>query len=58
MVTAVDPHLKRDEEYRVYKEARDLGLFVTDRDGKEYEGWCWPGKHHCKYLHQRICGAW
>ncbi|CAG8500942.1 27070_t:CDS:2, partial [Racocetra persica] len=34
---------KRDESYYIYKEARDLDLFVKESDGKEYEEKCWPG---------------
>jgi len=43
MVTIVDPHIKRDPDWRVFSEARDKGLFVKDREGKDYDGWCWPG---------------
>lgn len=43
MVTSVDPHLKRDKQYSVYSEAQSLGYLIVDRDGNEYEGWCWPG---------------
>jgi alpha 1,3-glucosidase len=43
MVTIVDPHIKRDPEWRIYKEARDRGLLVRDKEGKEFDGWCWPG---------------
>ena len=43
LVAIVDPHLKRDDEYYVYREGKELDVFVKDADGKEYEGWCWPG---------------
>jgi alpha 1,3-glucosidase len=43
MVTIVDPHIKRDTGYGVYKEASDKGLCVKNRGGTEYDGWCWPG---------------
>jgi alpha 1,3-glucosidase len=43
MVTIVDPHIKRDPEWRVFAEAQAKGLFVRDKEGKEFEGWCWPG---------------
>ncbi|KAJ3286070.1 hypothetical protein HK104_009189 [Borealophlyctis nickersoniae] len=43
MVTIVDPHIKRDDDYPVSKQAAEKGLFVKDKDGKDYEGWCWPG---------------
>ena len=44
MVTIVDPHLKRDDNYGVYKEAHDNGLAIKNKDGGDFDGWCWPGK--------------
>ena len=38
LVTIVDPHIKRDDNYHIYKEIRDKDLFVK-RDGKEFDGW-------------------
>ena len=43
MVTIIDPHIKKDNSFHLYKEATDQGLFVKDKDGKEFDGWCWPG---------------
>ncbi|OJA14137.1 hypothetical protein AZE42_06718 [Rhizopogon vesiculosus] len=44
MVVIVDPHLKRANDYPVYKRASDLGILVKPKSGEgEYEGWCWPG---------------
>jgi alpha 1,3-glucosidase len=43
MVTIVDPHIKKDEGYHVYQEARDKGLLVKTKDNGEFDGWCWPG---------------
>ncbi len=43
MVCSVDPHLKEDDAYFMYAEAQQRGYFVTDRDGKQYKGFCWPG---------------
>ncbi|KZV89419.1 glycoside hydrolase family 31 protein, partial [Exidia glandulosa HHB12029] len=44
MVVIVDPHLKREQSYPVYKKASDLGVLVKPANGEgEYEGWCWPG---------------
>ena len=39
----VDPHLKADDDYTVYKRAKDKGLLVADREGKPLVGHCWPG---------------
>lgn len=44
MVTIIDPHIKKDDDYHVYKEAKTLGIFVNDKDASDFEGWCWPGK--------------
>jgi len=44
MVTIVDPHIKRDDNYYIHKEATAKGLYIKDKDGKkDYDGWCWPG---------------
>jgi len=45
MVTIVDPHLKSDGNYRVFQEAKDKGYYVKNKDGGDYDGWCWPGRH-------------
>ncbi|KAF5366038.1 hypothetical protein D9758_006742 [Tetrapyrgos nigripes] len=43
MVIIIDPHLKRVQSYPVYDEASKKGLLVKNKDGNEYEGWCWSG---------------
>jgi alpha 1,3-glucosidase len=44
MVTIVDPHIKRDDNYYIHKEATAKGLYVKDKSSdKDYDGWCWPG---------------
>jgi alpha 1,3-glucosidase len=43
MVTIVDPHLKREGGYHIYDGARAAGHLVQDKDGNEFDGWCWPG---------------
>jgi len=43
MVTIVDPHIKRDSNYKVYQEAHEKKLFIQNKDGAEFNGWCWPG---------------
>ncbi|KAI1725884.1 glycosyl hydrolases family 31 domain-containing protein [Ditylenchus destructor] len=49
MVTVIDPHIKKDDNYYVYKEANDQGLFVKTSDGEtDFEGHCWCG--NSKYL--------
>ena len=49
MVTIVDPHVKIDDAYPIYKEANDKGFYVKKNDGaSDFDGWCWPGSS--KYL--------
>jgi len=43
MVVIVDPHVKRTTDYPVYKEAQELDLFIKNKHGSEFEGWCWSG---------------
>ncbi|XP_043256915.1 neutral alpha-glucosidase AB [Colletes gigas] len=43
LVVIIDPHIKRDTNYFLHNDATKLGLYVKTRDGKDYEGWCWPG---------------
>lgn len=38
MVNIVDPHIKTDANYRVYKEAEEKGLFVKNKDGTSFKG--------------------
>lgn len=39
LVTIIDPHVKRDDNYYIFKEAQRQGFFVNNKDGKEYDGW-------------------
>ena len=43
MVTIVDPHIKRDSAWATHNEATSLGYYIKDKNGKDYDGWCWPG---------------
>eukprot|EP01025_Chloroclados_australasicus_P058075 TRINITY_DN7270_c0_g1_i1.p1 TRINITY_DN7270_c0_g1~~TRINITY_DN7270_c0_g1_i1.p1 ORF type:complete len:901 (-),score=109.22 TRINITY_DN7270_c0_g1_i1:483-3185(-) len=43
MVTIVDPHMKRDKDYALHQEAEKNGYYVKNKEGKDFEGWCWPG---------------
>jgi len=43
MVTIIDPHIKRDAGYPLHTEAQSKALYVRNKDGGEFEGWCWPG---------------
>lgn len=43
MVAIVDPHIKVDSNYKIHNEIRSRGFYVKNKDGADYEGWCWPG---------------
>ncbi|KAK4704738.1 hypothetical protein P7C70_g1477, partial [Phenoliferia sp. Uapishka_3] len=43
LVAIIDPHIKRNPELYIYKEAQDLDILSKTLDGKELEGWCWTG---------------
>ncbi|XP_078489948.1 neutral alpha-glucosidase AB-like isoform X1 [Ciona intestinalis] len=43
MVTIIDPHIKTDSNYHIYREAQAKGYFIQNKDGGEFKGWCWPG---------------
>lgn len=44
MVAIVDPHIKKDDNWWLFKEAKQNGYFVKKPNGAEdFEGWCWPG---------------
>ena len=44
LVVIIDPHIKRDSNYHVHSGATEKGLYVKNKEGKDYEGWCWPGQ--------------
>jgi alpha 1,3-glucosidase len=48
LVTIVDPHIKKDPGYWIHKDLTALGLYVKNKNGNDYEGWCWPGKRFFK----------
>lgn len=43
LVIIIDPHIKRDGGYFFHTDCTDRGYYVKNKDGKDYEGWCWPG---------------
>ncbi|CAI4225659.1 unnamed protein product [Auanema sp. JU1783] len=44
LVTIVDPHIRRDLNYSVYKNAKKNSFFIKNADGETiFEGNCWPG---------------
>ncbi|GBP26287.1 Neutral alpha-glucosidase AB [Eumeta japonica] len=43
LVVIIDPHIKREAGYFLHEDATDNGYYVKNKDGNDYEGWCWPG---------------
>ncbi|KAJ9579720.1 hypothetical protein L9F63_004646 [Diploptera punctata] len=43
LVAIVDPHIKRDAGYFLHNDAENNDYYVKTKDGKVFEGWCWPG---------------
>lgn len=39
----IDPHIKRDGSYFFHNDCTDRGYYTKNKDGNDYEGWCWPG---------------
>jgi len=60
MVTIIDPHIKRDNNYYIHEEATKLGLYIKDKKGeKDYDGWCWPGSSsYLDFTNERVRGWW
>lgn len=46
LVAIIDPHIKNKDDYYVSKEMKNKDLSVHNKDGNQYEGWCWPGSSH------------
>ncbi|CAD5223769.1 unnamed protein product [Bursaphelenchus okinawaensis] len=45
VVTIVDPHVKKDENYPTYQLAKERDYYVKNAGGQsDYEGDCWPGR--------------
>ena len=42
MVTIVDPHIKRDPAWRLFKEAEEKGLYVKNKEGGDFDGCAVP----------------
>lgn len=60
MVTIIDPHIKRDDNYHIHKEATSRGLYIKDKDGKkDYDGWCWPGSSsYLDFTEEKVRDWW
>ncbi|KAI1438230.1 glycoside hydrolase family 31 protein [Xylaria sp. CBS 124048] len=43
LVVIIDPHIKNTGSYPVIDGLKSNGLAVKAKDGKDFDGWCWPG---------------
>ncbi|KAI1818178.1 glycoside hydrolase family 31 protein [Poronia punctata] len=43
LVVIIDPHIKNTGGYPVIDELKSNGLAVKNKEGKDFDGWCWPG---------------
>ncbi|KAF2179891.1 glycoside hydrolase family 31 protein [Zopfia rhizophila CBS 207.26] len=46
LVAIIDPHIKNTDNYPVVDELKKKGLAVKNKEGNDYEGWCWPGSSY------------
>lgn len=59
VVTLVDPHLKGETSYPVYKEAKEKGLLMKTRGGDDYRANCWPGQSSWPdYMNPQVRSWW
>jgi alpha-glucosidase len=43
LVLIIDPGIKVDEDFQIYREGRDQGHFCQTESGEEFQGQVWPG---------------
>ncbi|EON62961.1 alpha 1,3-glucosidase [Coniosporium apollinis CBS 100218] len=46
MVVIIDPHIKNTDNYPIVEDLKSKDLATHNKEGKTYEGWCWPGSSH------------
>ncbi|KAJ3433066.1 hypothetical protein M0812_22016 [Anaeramoeba flamelloides] len=60
LVAIVDPHIKKENSWELYKEAQSNDYFIKKSDRKtDYEGHCWPGTSKWPdFLNQKVIEWW
>jgi alpha 1,3-glucosidase len=58
LVAIIDPHIKNTEKYHVIDEMKSKGLAVKNKEGNDYEGWCWPGSSYWVDCFNPASTAW
>ncbi|OJD33398.1 alpha-glucosidase [Diplodia corticola] len=46
LVAIIDPHIKNVADYPIIDEMKSKDLAAKNKDGNQYEGWCWPGSSY------------
>ncbi|KAL0258999.1 glucosidase II [Diplodia seriata] len=46
LVAIIDPHIKNVADYPIIDELKSKDLAAKNKDGNQYEGWCWPGSSY------------
>ena len=50
LVVIIDPHIKKDPDYKVYKEGVEKGFFIQNYNGSVYYGKYEKSKSHYLYI--------
>ncbi|EME32140.1 alpha 1,3-glucosidase [Galdieria sulphuraria] len=60
LVTIVDPHIKVDNDYFVYREAKANQFFIRKQnEEEEYSGWCWAGlSSYLDFVSKKVRNWW
>ncbi|KAI1266540.1 glycoside hydrolase family 31 protein [Xylariaceae sp. FL1019] len=43
LVVIIDPHIKNTNDYPVIDDLKSQKLAVMNKEGNDFDGWCWPG---------------
>ncbi|MGG7079369.1 TIM-barrel domain-containing protein [Clostridium sardiniense] len=57
-ITILDPGVKVDEDYEVYKRGKELGHFTKKLDGEVFVGAVWPGDSAFPDFSNEECRKW
>ncbi len=58
IVTILDPGIKVDDRYAIYRDGRRRGHFLKLADGSEYHGRVWPGECAFPDFHRSATRRW
>lgn len=59
LVVIIDPHLKADDEYQIYKEAKNNDFLIKNEDGSVFIGECWSkDSAWVDFINDEACAWW